>query len=190
MQKIVIFASGNGTNAERIVEYFSENPNIEVSKILSNRTTAFVLERAKNLGIPASTFSRADFYHSDKVLKQIEDADLVVLAGFLWLIPQNILKKFPNRIINIHPALLPKYGGKGMFGAHVHKAVVAAKERESGITIHLVNEHYDEGEVLFQAKCQVQSSDNPDDVAKKIHTLEYLHFPKIVNSYIQKLPKL
>lgn len=182
---IVILASGSGTNAENIANYFASNDYIQVSQILSNKKDAFVLERAKKLGIPSSTFSKTDFQNAT-FLDRIPEADYIILAGFLWLIPEYLIKAFPNKIINIHPALLPKYGGKGMYGSHVHKAVIEAKEKESGITIHLVNEEYDKGEILFQVKCNIDESDTPDSLAKKIHGLEHEHFPRVIEKYIKK----
>ena len=173
---LAILASGSGTNAENIARYFKRHSSIHVQKILSNKRNAFVHERARKLGIPSATFTRAEFL-VPTFLDELEGIDYLILAGFLWLIPKYLVHAYPDRIINIHPALLPKYGGKGMYGAHVHQAVVANGERESGITIHLVNEEYDKGEVLFQAKCSVESDDTADTLAEKIHALEYAHFP-------------
>jgi len=188
MYKIALFASGSGTNVENIAQYFKGHPTVEVSLILSNKKDAYVLERAKNLNIPAKVFTREQFYQTTKIVDLlIEDAiDLVVLAGFLWLIPDSLIAAFPNRIINIHPALLPKYGGKGMYGSKVHEAVVANHEKESGITIHFVNGEYDKGNILFQAKVEVLTTDNPDDVAYKVHDLEYEHFPKEIERLLLK----
>lgn len=185
MKKIAIFASGSGTNAERIAEYF-DGHNVIITGIYSNNKDAYVLTRAKNLEIPAYTFSRYEFYQTPKILYQLleDQVDLIVLAGFLWLVPSNILKRFSNRIINIHPALLPNYGGKGMYGTKVHEAVIKANEVESGITIHYVNEKYDEGEIIFQAKCNVEKTDTPNSLAKKIHQLEYEHFPVIIEKVL------
>lgn len=186
MKKIAIFASGSGSNAENIVNYFSKDKKIEISVIVSNKENAFVHERASKLGIPSFTFSKKEFEETSLVLDFLLQykIDFIVLAGFLLKVPENLLKVFPDRIINIHPALLPKYGGKGMYGNHVHEAVVAAKEKESGITIHYVNEHYDEGLVIFQAKCTILPTDTPHDVAKKVHALEYEHFPRIIEKWI------
>lgn len=180
MKKIAIFASGSGSNAENIVRHFEMNENLNIECIYSNSKDAYVLERAKKFNIPTMVFSREDFYQSDKVLKSLKSygVDLVVLAGFLWLIPQEMINQFT--IVNIHPALLPAYGGKGMYGNKVHEAVVANREKESGITIHYVNEKYDEGQIIFQAKCEVLATDGPDDVAAKVHQLEYEHFPKVI----------
>lgn len=182
---IVIFASGSGTNAEQIIKHFEGSIDIRVSAIFANKPDAFVLERAKNLKIPSVVFDRATFKSEDflKLLKKY-DADLIVLAGFLWKIPEYLINAFPEKIINIHPALLPNYGGKGMFGHHVHGAVIANNEKLSGITIHLVNENYDDGRIIFQASCDVSSSDTPQDLASKIHLLEHQYFPKVVEDYV------
>jgi len=181
--RLAIFASGSGTNAENIAKYFDGHPSICVAEVLSNKVDAFVHERAKNLGIPSSTFSKAAFKESSFVEK-LQDIDYIILAGFLWLIPKYLIQAFPDRIINIHPALLPKFGGKGMYGHHVHDAVIAAGEQKSGITIHLVNEEYDKGEILFQAHCEVEEVEKPDTLAQKIHKLEYVHFPRVIEEYI------
>ena len=185
MKKInlAIFASGSGSNAENIVKYFEDHPSIGVKEILSNKADALVHERAKNLGIPSRSFTKEEF-KTETFLAGLEEVDFIVLAGFLWLIPHYLIEAFPNKIINIHPSLLPKYGGKGMYGGHVHRAVIEAQEKESGITIHLVNEEYDKGEVLFQAKCQVEAGDTAEMLAEKIHQLEYEHFPKVIEEYV------
>ncbi len=189
MKKLVILASGSGTNAQRIIEYFKEKKTAEVAAVFSNRKDAFVLQRAIKLEVPAKHFSRADFYENNSLFEEIKalHPDLIILAGFLWLIPDNILKNWPDRILNIHPALLPNYGGKGMYGHHVHEAVIKNKEKESGITIHLVNERYDEGHRLFQAKCPVLPGDTADSLAERIHQLEHKHFPEVIDSYLQKI---
>ncbi len=186
MTRIAIFASGSGSNAENIVNYFSNNSNVEVSLILTNKPTAFVLERAKKLGIKSVVFNKIDFLETDEILNILmkNSINMIVLAGFLLKIPKNLTKSFPEKIINIHPALLPKYGGKGMYGDHVHKSVIENKETESGITIHYVNENYDEGKIIFQAKCQINDTDDYEDLAKKIHELEYEHFPKVIERII------
>lgn len=185
MKRIVILASGSGTNAENIIKYFQKSKNIEVTLVLSNKKDAKVLERAERLGIANKSFNKADFTENDKVLDQLKSkADYVILAGFLWKIPENIIEAFPNKIINIHPALLPKYGGKGMYGMHVHEAVVANNEKQSGITIHFVNENYDEGAIIFQESFEVLPSDTAEDVAAKIHKLEYKNFPKVIEKVI------
>ncbi len=189
MKNIVIFASGSGTNAQRIAEEFSQIPDIEVDRIYCNKPKAFVLQRAKNLDIPSFVFDREDFYCNGKVYEQLlsDNPDLIVLAGFLWLIPEDIIKKYKGRIINIHPALLPAYGGKGMYGMNVHNAVIANGEKTSGITIHLVNEKYDDGDILFQAKCVVSPKDTPESLAQKIHTLEHENFPRVIELYLRSL---
>jgi phosphoribosylglycinamide formyltransferase-1 len=186
MVNIAIFASGSGSNAENIVRYFESHPCISVSLILTNKTDAYVLERAKKLNISAMIFSKTEMNESDSLLNLLieKKIDWLVLAGFLLKVPDNLIAAFPDRILNIHPALLPKYGGKGMYGSRVHEAVVAAGEKESGITIHFVNNHYDEGQIAFQATCPVLPSDSADDVANKVHALEYEHFPKVIEKII------
>lgn len=185
-KRIAIFASGSGTNAEAIMQHFSNHATVEVALILSNKSDAFVLERAKKHHVPTKVFNRTAFKDTNEIvdLLQSENISLVVLAGFLWLIPKQMVKAFPNQIINIHPALLPKYGGKGMYGMQVHKAVKAEGDTETGITIHYVNEAYDEGQIIRQAKCQVSPEDSPEDIAQKIHLLEHEHFPKVVEQLI------
>jgi len=185
MTNLVIFASGSGSNAENLVNYFQDHSHIRVTEIVSNNPNAYVHQRANNLGVPSRTFSKEAFADVS-FLKTLENVDYIILAGFLWLIPGYLVEAFPNKIINIHPALLPRYGGKGMYGEHVHKAVIKAKEKESGITIHLVNEVYDEGESLFQAKCSIEETDTPELLVEKIHQLEYTHFPEVVERYISE----
>lgn len=189
MKKIAIFASGSGSNAENIIKYFQENNTGKVDLILSNKADAFVHQRAKNLNIESVSFSKDDLANSDKVVELLKNRgiDFIVLAGFLLKIPANLLQAYPNHIINIHPALLPKYGGKGMYGDNVHKAVIASGDKESGITIHYVNENYDEGNIIFQAKCAVDENDTYEDVAKKVHTLEYMHFPVVIENILKGL---
>lgn len=186
MKRIVILASGSGSNAENIITYFKESPEVQVVAVLTNKSSAKVLERCDRLQVPAFYFNRAAFMASDAVVQLLEGlgTDLIVLAGFLWKIPQNIIAAYPNQIINIHPALLPKYGGKGMYGAKVHQSVKENGETETGITIHYVNEHYDEGAIIFQAKTSVEPSDNPDSIAEKVHRLEYEHFPKVIEKLL------
>ena len=184
---IAIFASGNGTNAEEIMKYFSSQEDIEIGLVLSNNSSAYVLERARNHQIPSFTFSREVFYKQtdvDDVLKQYK-ISFVVLAGFMWLMPKRIVKKFEGKMVNIHPALLPKYGGKGMYGMHVHEAVVNNGEKETGITIHWVNEAYDEGNIIHQEKCEVDPTDTPEQVASKVHQLEYAHYPRIIEQVVK-----
>ena len=189
MTRLAIFASGSGSNAEAIIDFFDHNHNVEVSHIYSNNTKALVLERAKKFGIPWTTFNRNEFYNSQLILNSLidEETDLIILAGFMWLVPENLIEHFPNRIINIHPALLPKYGGKGMYGQHVHEAVIANHEEKSGITIHHVNPKYDEGDVIFQAECPVEVKDSPYDLAQKIHLLEHMHYPRVINELTKTL---
>ncbi|NOQ23992.1 MAG: phosphoribosylglycinamide formyltransferase [Bacteroidales bacterium] len=186
MNNIAIFASGSGTNAENIINFFKGNKKNEISIIFSNNKNAYVNQRAVNHNIKHHVFSRPDFYNSDSILKILKEHNInfIVLAGFLWLIPENLINEYPNKIINIHPALLPKYGGKGMYGMNVHEAVVENKETETGITIHYVNKEYDKGDILFQTKCSVSLTDTPEDVAKKIHELEYKHFPKVIGKLL------
>lgn len=181
-KRIAIFASGSGTNAEAIMKHFTGHENVEVVLILSNKPDAYVLERAKKFGVPTHVFNRSTFKNTNEIvdLLQSQNISLVVLAGFLWLIPEQLIQAFPNQIINIHPALLPKYGGKGMYGMNVHNAVKEAGETETGITIHYVNEQYDEGQIIHQAKCQVTPEDSPEDIAQKIHLLEHEYFPKVI----------
>jgi phosphoribosylglycinamide formyltransferase 1 len=186
MKKIAIFASGSGSNAQAIAEYFKNNHRIKISCILTNRQDAFVLERARTLGIPTFVFNRDEYYGSKIVLQVLEQygIDFIVLAGFLWLVPEYLLTAFPDRIINIHPALLPKYGGKGMFGMRVHEAVIANGDKESGITIHHVNAKYDEGNIIFQARCEVQKGDTAETLAQRIHQLEHDNYPKVIEKLV------
>ena len=184
--KIALFASGSGSNAENIIEYFSGSEQIIFPLIVSNKADAYVHERARRLGVASFTFSAAEFREGSAIIQllQVHEIDFIVLAGFLLKIPEAILKAYPNKIINIHPALLPKFGGKGMYGHHVHEAVVAAGECESGITIHYVNENYDEGAIIFQARCEVTPDDTPEMVAEKVHQLEYKYFPETILSTV------
>ena len=186
MKRIVIFASGSGSNAENLIKFFQNNDHASVIQVLTNNPHAKVLDRCKRLGVSALSFNRIAFTKTDDVINLLKYSkpDLIVLAGFLWKFPESILKQFKSKVINIHPALLPKYGGKGMYGMYVHKAVVENKETETGITIHYVNENYDEGAIIFQAKCNVKASDSAEDVAEKIHELEMNHFPKVVNDLL------
>ena len=184
MKRIVIFASGSGSNAENIYHYFN-GKSVEVTGILTNNKNAKVLERTNRLQIESSVFSRASFLNESFLEHPfLKDVDLIVLAGFLWKVPEYLIAAFPNKIVNIHPALLPKYGGKGMYGMHVHNAVVENKESETGITIHYVNENYDEGAIIFQARTPVLKTDTPKDVVAKIHKLEFEHFPKIIEKVL------
>ena len=182
MKNLAIFASGSGSNAENIIRYFAEKPGFRVKKVYCNVPDAYVLERAKKYNVPTQVFNRAEFRNPDIILRQLQEegTDFIILAGFLWLVPPCITNAYPNRIVNIHPALLPAYGGKGMYGHHVHEAVLAAGEKESGITIHYVNEHYDSGDIIFQATCPVLPDDTPDTLAARVHELEYAHFTRVI----------
>ncbi len=186
-KRIAIFASGSGSNAQKLMEHFKDSAEAEICLVLTNNPDAYVI----NFEIPSQIFDRNEFYKTDHILDLLNDLeiDLIVLAGFLWLIPDNLIKKYPGRIINIHPAILPKFGGKGMYGDHVHHAVIAAKEPEGGITIHYVNEKYDEGEYIYQAKYKIDQADNLEMVKFKGQQLEHLHYPRIIESLIKKLPK-
>ena len=185
-KSIIIFASGSGTNAENIIHHFQSSGNIFVSCVLTNNPVAGVISRAKNLVVPLKLFDRKEFYETDAVLNFLrqQNPSLIVLAGFLWLVPKKILQSFPKKIINIHPALLPKFGGKGMFGINVQKEVLASGEKETGITIHYVNEKYDAGDIIFQTKCSVDPGDTPETLSEKIHGLENKYFPIVVESLL------
>ena len=186
MKRIVIFASGSGTNAENLIKFFHNRENASVIQVLTNNPHAKVIDRCNKLKTSCLSFNRTAFYKTDHVLDILKNTnpDLIVLAGFLWKFPETILNAFPNKVINVHPALLPKYGGKGMYGMHVHEAVVTNKEKETGITIHYVNEHYDKGAIIFQAKCDVLPTDTAEDVAKKVHQLEYRYFPEVIEKVL------
>jgi phosphoribosylglycinamide formyltransferase 1 len=187
MTNIAIFASGNGTNAQRIIDYFKGNDKIGIVLVLSNKPDAFVLKRAVDAGIPSQIFTSQILRESTDIMKYLDkyNVNFIVLAGFLLLMPKDIIQRFPNRIINVHPALLPAYGGKGMYGEKVHKAVIENGETESGITIHYVNENYDDGAVIFQARCPVLKDDSPESLAARIHQLEHEHFPRIIDEVIK-----
>ena len=188
-KKIAIFASGSGSNAQKIMEHFKRNAEAEVVLILTNNPQAYVLQRADNFEIPSHVFTRHEFYESDDVIRILKtlQVDLIVLAGFLWLVPPSLLKNFPNKIINLHPALLPKYGGKGMYGDNVHKAILAANEEESGITIHFVNEEFDEGEIIHQSKFKIEEGDNLEMLKFKGQQLEHQYFPKVIENLLKKM---
>ncbi|HIZ33566.1 MAG TPA: phosphoribosylglycinamide formyltransferase [Candidatus Bacteroides merdigallinarum] len=188
-KNIAILASGNGTNAENIARYFREKGSARVALILTNRPTAYVLQRARALDIPALCFNKEEWADGQPVLQalQAHAIDFVVLAGFLARVPDNVLHAYPQRMVNIHPSLLPKFGGKGMYGDRVHEAVLAAGESESGITIHYTNEHYDEGAVIHQYTCPVLPDDTPDTLAARVHALEYAHYPEVIESLLQAL---
>jgi phosphoribosylglycinamide formyltransferase-1 len=191
MNNIAILASGSGTNAENIIKYFSNSNSAKVKLVLSNRREAYVLKRAEALNVKTWIFDYNDFYTSGNVLDILtrENINFIVLAGFLWLVPENILEKFKNRIVNIHPALLPRYGGKGMYGDKVHQAVLENRDSESGITIHYVNKYYDEGDIIFQAKCKVNKNDTFESLASRVHELEYEHYPRIIEKLILNLKR-
>ena len=190
MNNLIVFASGSGTNAENLINYFKDSPEFRVAAVFCNRPDAFVLQRAERLGVPAEIFNRDDLW-GGKVTRLLAeyDAYAIILAGFLMLLPPEIVKAYQGKIINIHPALMPKFCGKGMHGMHVHEAVVSAGEVETGITIHLVDEQYDHGKTIFQAKCEVLPCDTALDVAAKIHRLEQEHFPEVVEGYLSHLLK-
>ncbi len=186
MKSIVLFASGSGSNVENIGNYFKNDPNINISCVLTNKRDAKVIDRCNRLGINALYFNKTAFTKTSCVLDILKtfNPDLIVLAGFLWKIPENLIQNFPNKIINVHPALLPKYGGKGMYGMHVHASVKENKEEETGITIHYVNENYDEGAIIKQAKTAVLPEDTAEDIAQKVHALEYEYFPKVIKTLL------
>lgn len=184
MKRIAIFASGAGTNAQKIIEYFITSKEVVVDSLWSNDENAYALIRAEKLGIETFTFDSDEFYRSNEILDRLYDhrIDMIVLAGFLWLVPRNLTELFT--VINIHPALLPKYGGKGMYGANVHKAVLASKDKESGITIHRVNPDYDKGKIIFQATCPILPKDTPETLAARIHELEHQHYPRVIEEVL------
>lgn len=184
--RLAIFASGNGTNAEAIMNFFQHNPKITVAILLTNNPEAIALQRAKKFNVPTRVFKASQFRESGEVLMWLREADVthIVLAGFLWLVPENLLNGFRDKIINIHPALLPKFGGKGMYGARVHEAVRASGEKETGITVHLVNECFDEGRILFQTSCKVEPTDTVEVISEKVHRLEHTHYPSVIGKWI------
>ena len=186
---IAIFVSGNGTNCENIIRYFKDSDHIHVALVISNRADAYALNRAARHGVPSRVLSRADINNPQVLTPLLNDyhVDYIVLAGFMLMVPAFLVEAYDKRIVNIHPSLLPKYGGKGMYGHHVHEAVLAAGETESGITIHQVNAHYDEGKILFQATCPVLPADTPDTLAQRVHQLEYAHYPQVVEQLLATL---
>jgi phosphoribosylglycinamide formyltransferase-1 len=189
MKKILLFASGNGSNAENIIKYFKNNPKIEVSGVFTNNPNASVIAKSNNHNIPTFVFNKSDLY-DDCVKSKIFQVqpDLIVLAGFLLKFPEHIISSYPNKVINLHPALLPKYGGKGMYGIKVHQTVLANKEKETGITIHYVNEQYDEGKFIFQQKVNIENCKIPEDIVAKVHMLEQIHFPQIIEKILISNP--
>ncbi len=188
MINLAIFASGNGSNAEKIIQHFEAHPEVRVALVVSNKATAPVLEKAETYGIPTHLLRRTEFYETTQILTIFErySIDFVVLAGFLWLIPEYLVRAYPHNILNIHPALLPKHGGKGMYGIHVHRAVKAANETKTGMTIHLVNERYDDGAIIFQAECPVLADDTAEDIANSVLQLEHRHYPTVIEEFVCK----
>ena len=191
-KRIAIFASGSGSNAQKLMEYFKRSSDVEVALVLTNNSDAYVLQRADNFEIPSHIFDKQEFTQTNNIVNLLKnmEIDLVVLAGFLWLIPSNLLQAFPNQIINIHPSLLPKYGGKGMYGDKVHLEIMINKEYESGITIHFVNEHFDEGEIIHQSHFKIDKNDDLEMIKFKGQQLEHLHYPKVVESLLKKMKSL
>ena len=187
MKKIAVFASGSGSNAENIANYFADNMDVSVVLVISNNPLAGVHDRVKRLNIPSVTYTKEELADGHEIIKKLAEykVDWIVLAGYLKKIPETILNAYPGKIVNIHPALLPKYGGKGMYGMRVHEAVVAAGDNETGITIHYINENYDEGQIIFQARCSVEPSDTPENVAAKVHLLEYKYYPEVISFAIK-----
>jgi phosphoribosylglycinamide formyltransferase 1 len=191
LKRIAIFASGSGSNAQRIMEHFKRNKEMEVALVLCNKPDAYVLQRADNFEVPTHVFTKEELYHTnsiDNLMKNLE-IDILVLAGFMWLIPERLIQAYPKRIVNIHPALLPKFGGEGMYGRKVHEAVLNSGDAETGISIHYVNEHFDEGEIIYQSRCSVDKNDDAEKLAYKVHQLEHLHYPKIIEDLLKKLDK-
>lgn len=188
---IVIFASGSGSNAQNIIEYFADNKEVQIAMVFSNRKNAGVIQRAKKLGVATYNFSKTELYNSEKIANKLIaiDPDLIVLAGFLLKFPENILQKFENKVINIHPALLPKYGGKGMYGDFVHKAVLENKELQTGISIHYVNENYDEGALILQKTTNISPKDSIESIVEKVHELEHKWYPKVIDAFLQNPKK-
>lgn len=187
---IAVFASGTGSNARRIMQHFQHSDAVQVRLVVSNKADAGVLEIARDMGVETLVINRTGFYHSETIVEELRRRDIrfIALAGFLWLIPEYLVQAFPRAIVNIHPALLPKFGGKGMYGAHVHEAVKQAGETESGITIHYVDEHYDEGQPVFQARCPVLPTDTATDIARRVLELEHRHFPLVIEQLLLNLP--
>lgn len=185
--RVAIFASGAGTNAQNIIRYFGGHPLIEIALLVSNKPEGGALSIARNAGVETLVIEKERFFRGDGYVEILlaKNIRFIVLAGFLWKIPVSLIRAYPRRIINIHPALLPNFGGKGMYGSHVHEAVISAGQKQSGITIHYVDEVYDNGEIIFQATCEIEPVDNPDTLAKKIHSLEYEHFPKVIAQVVK-----
>ena len=188
---IALFASGNGSNAQKIMAYFKDSNLVHVALLVGNKKEMGAYEKAEEMGVPHLCVNKADFYESNQIvaLLRSKEVDFIVLAGFLWLIPAALIQAFPNRIVNIHPALLPNYGGKGMYGHFVHEAVFQAHEKKSGMTIHYVNEKFDEGEIIFQAECELDENDTPATIATKVLSLEHQHYAPVVEKLIKNLQK-
>lgn len=188
MKNIAIFASGSGTNTEKIIAHFQNNEGVKIVLIVSNKADAFVLKRAEKHQIPTIILNREEFNDTEDLIGHLHHykIDLIVLAGFMWLVPTYLIRAFPDKIINIHPALLPRFGGKGMYGLYVHRAVLNAKEKETGITIHYVNEVYDEGKIIFQTRCTINKDDTPETLAEKVHQLEYEHYPVVIERFLSE----
>lgn len=186
MTHLAIFASGAGSNARRLMEYFNSHPSIRVSLVVSNKPEAGALQHAEEMGVPTLVIERKSFFESRQLLFDLDlyHIDFIVLAGFLWLMPEYMVKTYNSRMVNIHPALLPKFGGKGMYGMRVHESVKAAGEKESGITVHYVNERYDEGDIIFQERCSILENDTPREIAQKVQALEHRHLPLVVERLI------
>lgn len=188
MNNIAVFASGTGSNARRLMEYFSPFPETRIKLLLTNNPNAGATEHARIMNVPVRVFDRNELYASEAIVELLhgEEINWIVLAGFLWLVPPNLIRAFPRRIVNIHPALLPKFGGKGMYGMNVHQAVIRAGEKLSGITIHYVNEEYDSGDIIFKAEVSIADSETPESLASKIHELEYEHFPLVLEQIVNQ----
>jgi phosphoribosylglycinamide formyltransferase 1 len=186
MTRIAIFASGAGSNARKIIEHFSQHPKIRIELIVCNKPQAGVLNIADEHGIPTLILDKEQFFRGNAYVDEFkaDDIDFIVLAGFLWKVPNALIHAYPEKIVNIHPALLPKYGGKGMYGNFVHEAVIANKETESGISIHVVDEVYDHGKIVFQAKCEVKTDDTPESLAARIHELEHKHYARVIEELL------
>lgn len=188
MKKVAIFASGAGTNAEKIIKHFKDNETGIIALVVSNKIDAGVVGVADEQHIPTLIIQRQEFSETENLLEELQrfQIDFIVLAGFLWLVPKYLIRAYPDRIINIHPALLPEFGGKGMYGMHVHKAVIEAGKKESGISIHYVNERFDEGEIIFQTRCKLDESETPESLANKVHQLEHTHFSAVIENLLKE----
>ena len=186
MKKLAIFVSGSGTNMQRIANYFKNHPQIEVSLVVCNNPDAGAIARAESLGIPLMMIDKKSFKNPESLTAELfkKQIDWIILAGFLWLIPKVLIQAYPNKIVNIHPALLPAYGGKGMYGEKVHQAVIQNGEKQSGITIHFVNEHYDAGAIIFQQQLELQADETPESLARRIHELEYKYYPEVIEKVV------